>query len=166
MAELKLVPVDSIVPHPDNPRVQLREDVVSAIAANLDGEFPQKHALHVRAIGDDFQVLSGHHRLEAAKRAGLAAVWCWVEDLDDDAAFMELVMSNNQGELSPLEIGIHALKAVPLGKRGRGNKGGGMKEYAGKIGKDAGNVTRYRNAAEVADAVKKIVSIQSFIDRA
>src|SRR5690554_6274341 len=148
MAELKLVPVDAIVPHPDNPRVQLREDVVSAIAANLDGEFPQKHALHVRAIGDDFQVLSGHHRLEAAKRAGLAAVWCWVEDLDDDAAFMELVTSNNQGELSPLEIGIHALKAVPTGKRGRGNKGDGLKAYAERVGKTPGYITQVRQAGE------------------
>jgi hypothetical protein len=35
--------------------------------------------------------------------------------MDDERAFMELATSNNQGELAPLEIGIHALKAVPAG---------------------------------------------------
>ena len=59
-------------------------------------------------------------------------MWCWVEDLGDDAAFMELVTSNNQGELSPLEIGIHALKAVP---KEQGKKGGGLAAYAEKVGK-------------------------------
>jgi len=33
--------------------------------------------------------------------------------MDDDRAFMMLVLCNAQGELSPLEIGMHALTAVP-----------------------------------------------------
>ena len=115
--------------HPDNPRIVPREDVISAIVANLGAEYPKKHALHVRPHGDGYQVISGHHRLEAATRKGLAKVWCWVEDLDDEAAFMELALSNLQGEVSPLEFGIHALNAVPKVAGGRGNKGG-FSEYA------------------------------------
>ena len=76
-------------------------------------------------------------------------MWCWVEDLGDDAAFMELVTSNNQGELSPLEIGIHALKAVPKAEGGRGKKGG-LSEYAERIGKTNQYVGQLRQAAEVA----------------
>src|SRR2546427_759057 len=78
-----------------------------------DNEYPQKHALHVRPHGDGYQVLAGHQRCEAAKRKGLQKVWCWVEEMDDDEARMQLVLSNSQGELSPLEYGLHALKAVP-----------------------------------------------------
>jgi len=72
--------------------------------------------------------------------------------MDDDAAFMALVLSNSQGELDPLEIGIHAFEAVPLSKGGRGKKGG-LSEYAEKIGKQAPHVTNYRNAGEVIKAV-------------
>lgn len=61
---------------------------------------------------------------------------------------MQLVLSNAQGELSPLEIGIHALKAVPLGKGGRGQTGG-LSEYAEKIGRGNDTVRQWRLAADV-----------------
>lgn len=164
--ELRLIPISSLQRHPDNPRVLIREDVVSAIAANLDGEYPQKHALSVRTMGDAFQILSGHHRVEAARRKSMEAVWCWIEDLDDEAAFMELATSNSQGELSPLEIGIHALKAVPPEKGGRGKKGG-LSAYADRIGKDKGNVSRYRDAGEVYEAIKnRCNNTTVFLDKA
>ncbi|MBI2806872.1 MAG: hypothetical protein HYX68_17980 [Planctomycetes bacterium] len=60
----------------------------------------------------------------------------------------KLATANNQGELSPLEIGIHALHAVPKAEGGRGKKGG-LSEYAEKVGRDKGTISRYRDAAEV-----------------
>lgn len=154
-AELQALKLADIQPHPDNPRVVIREDVVSAIVANLDGEYPQKHAIHVRPYDGKYQVLSGHQRLEAATRKGLKTVWAWVESLDDTTAFMELVTANNQGELSPLEIGIHALKAVPKSEGGRGKKGG-LSEYAEKIGKKVQTVSDCRKAAEVVENLPDI----------
>ncbi len=53
--------------------------------------------------------MSGHCRLEAAKRAGLGSVICWVREMDDDTAYMELVRWNAQSDLTPLERGMHAL---------------------------------------------------------
>ncbi|HJY83610.1 MAG TPA: ParB N-terminal domain-containing protein [Candidatus Binatia bacterium] len=38
--------------------------------------------------------MSGHHRDEAANRAGLTAVPCWVKEMSDDEALMLLVLSN------------------------------------------------------------------------
>lgn len=49
-----------------------------------------------------------------------------------------------------LEIGKHALNYVPKAAGGRGQKGG-LSEYAEKLGKDKGNVSRWKNAAEVAN---------------
>lgn len=63
---------------------------------------------------------------------------------------MELVTSNNQGELSPLEIGIHALNCVALEKGGRGKKGG-LSEYAEQVGKSVTTLRELRSAAEVAE---------------
>lgn len=162
-ARLQTISLDLIDDHPKNPRVVMRQDVIDAIAACLIDGFSEKHAIHVRPVDGRFQVLSGHHRKRAAEQVKLDKVPCWVEEMDDDAAFMELVTSNNQGELDPLEIGIHAFEAVPEGKRGRGNKGGGLKDYAPLIGKSVGFVTDIRHAGEVA---KKIQMSESFLGKA
>lgn len=164
MEQLVEVSLDLIDDHPDNPRITFREDVIDAIAMGINGAFQQKHAVHVRPTGDRYQLLAGHHRKRAAQRRGLAKIWAWVEDMDDEAAHMALATSNNQGELSPLEIGMHALKAVPVAKGGRGKKGG-LSEYAERIGKGLSTVSEYRSAAEVLVA-NPSVDRSVFLDKA
>lgn len=149
-ARLEWIDLDMIDDHPKNPRVVMRQDVIDAIAACLIDGFSEKHAIHVRPIDGRFQVLSGHHRKRAAEQVKLDKVPCWVEEMDDDAAFMELVTSNNQGELDPLEIGIHAFDAVPTKQ---GVKGKGLEAYAKKIGKPRSNISIYRDAGEVASYI-------------
>jgi hypothetical protein len=60
-----------------------------------------------------------------------------------------LVKNNRQGELSPLEIGLHALEHVELDKRGLGAKGNGLKTYADGIGYSDSSISAYRQAATV-----------------
>jgi N6-adenosine-specific RNA methylase IME4/ParB-like chromosome segregation protein Spo0J len=147
-AELTLIRIDLIDDHPDNPRLVRRQDVIDAIAASLDVEYPREHAISVRPLDGRFQITSGHHRKAAAIKAGLADIWCWVRELDDAAAHMELATANNQGEMDGLEIGIHALQQVPLSKGGRG-EAGGLSAYARQIGKQRQHVSSYRQAATV-----------------
>ena len=111
---ITLIPVEQLKPHPKNPRVALRDDVVDAIAADLEerGRRESRHALTVRAVDDGYEIISGHHRHAAAVKAGIEVAPCWVVDMDDDEAYMALATSNNQGELAPLEIGLHALERV------------------------------------------------------
>ena len=52
---------------------------------------------------------------------------------------MLLVTSNAQGELTPLEIGLHALKAVPKAK---GKKGAGLASYASAVGKTKRSISQ------------------------
>jgi site-specific DNA-methyltransferase (adenine-specific) len=162
---LEYIPIGDLVPHPDNPRLTLREDVVAQLAAEIERvRFGAQHAILVRPLGDKYQIVSGHHRVEAASRAGVDVAPAWVnEDMDDDEAFMQLVLSNSQGELSSLEIGMHALKAVPLGKRGRGNLGG-IADYSRRIGWSDDSVRQWRAAAEVAS--ENPDTCRDFTDRA
>jgi site-specific DNA-methyltransferase (adenine-specific) len=149
-AKLQWIDLDQIDDHPKNPRVVMRQDVIDAIAACLiDDGFSEKHAIHVRPVGDRFQILSGHHRRRAAEQVRLDKVPCWVEEMDDDAAYMALATSNNQGELAPLEIGLHALR-IGKGSKWSGSK---AKDYAKSIGKAASTVSEYKAGAEVFDAV-------------
>lgn len=160
-AELTEIPIEDLTPHPDNPRVAMREDVVEAIVANLDGEYPQQHAIHVRPLADHYQIVAGHHRAEAARRKGLSGVWAWVEEMSDDDAHMMLATSNSQGELSPLEYGIHALQAVPKGKHGSG-----LRAYADRLGKTEQYIGQLRHAAEVLSSAKTKLEFSSLLDKA
>jgi site-specific DNA-methyltransferase (adenine-specific) len=158
-ARLEWIDLERIDDHPKNPRVVMRQDVIDAIAACLiDDGFSEKHAIHVRPVGDRFQILSGHHRRRAAEQVRLDKVPCWVEEMDDDAAYMALATSNNQGEMAPLEIGLHALERVGRGKAGRGKKGG-LTEHANKIGKSQQYLSQLVAAAEVAKSTTQVVEL-------
>ena len=134
----QLIPVWNLQDHPQNPRLALREDVVSAIVAGLSDGFDPAHALIVRPLGNEYQVLSGHHRKAAAMQAGIDAVPCWVREMDDEDAYMALATSNSQGELSPLEKGLHF-----------NDSGRGVREYAADTARSPASVTFESQAARV-----------------
>ncbi len=68
--------------------------------------------------------------------------------ITEPSASKRLVTDNAQGELSPLEIGIHALGSVELSEGGAGKKGG-LREYARQIGKDDRTIRDLKSAANV-----------------
>jgi ParB/RepB/Spo0J family partition protein len=164
---ITLLPVSQLKPHPKNPRVALRDDVVHAIAADLEdrGHMEARHGITVRAVEDGYEIISGHHRHAAAVKAGLAGVPCWVVEMDDDTAYMALATSNNQGELAQLEYGLHAVEISPK-KGGKGNKGSDRIDYAESIGKSKSYVSQAVGAAKVANAVKEFTQVNTLIDKA
>lgn len=148
-AQIQSIPVDRLYPHPDNPRLRLRDDVVTQIAAEITRSgFGPEHALLVRPKDDGYEILSGHHRHEAAKRVGLVEVPAWVREMDDDEAFMTLILANTQGELSPLEEGHHVHYFVQRSSGGRG-KTGGISEYARRLNKPQSVLSMKRAAFAV-----------------
>jgi ParB/RepB/Spo0J family partition protein len=147
---LNVLNIKDLSGHPSNPRISLREDVITGIIAGLNDGFKNKHAIHVRPIDDGYQIISGHHRVEAANRANITEIPCWVEEMDDETAYMELVKSNAQGELTSLEIGLHALHAVG---KAQGKKGEGLEFYASEIGRSRPNICQWVDAARVYESL-------------
>jgi len=139
-----------LTPHPKNPRITERTDIIAQIADQIAarGSFDPAHAILVRPVGDVFQVISGHHRVAAAHKAGLDAVPCWVREMTDDDAFMALVLSNAQSELSALERGMHALQATEKGSK----VGKSVAAYAKEVGRNERSVLNETWAAEVAQS--------------
>ena len=139
----KLVDIEKLKPHPANPRLVEREDVITAIEQQIRaGGFDPSHAILARPHDGGYQILSGHNRTTAAKRAGLTHIPAWVREMDDETAFMQLVLANAQGELSPLERGMHALVAI--------NKVGDIKAYSDATGRKRLTVQNEIHAARVA----------------
>ena len=58
-AELVTLPLARLHPHPQNPRIALREDVVEGIRVSLEEakSMPREHALRVRPFGDNWQIV-------------------------------------------------------------------------------------------------------------
>jgi ParB/RepB/Spo0J family partition protein len=130
-AALAVLGIDELKPHPKNPRIGMREDVIEAIAASIrEHGFHERHAITARKVKAGYQIISGHHRVEAAKRAGLDAVPAWVVEMDDDQAYMALAKDNSQGEMSLVELAIHAAGV----KAKRGQEGDGVKAWAEAMG--------------------------------
>jgi N6-adenosine-specific RNA methylase IME4/ParB-like chromosome segregation protein Spo0J len=133
--QITMLQSEQLQAHPKNPRLIMREDVIDSIRAGLKNGFLPCYALQVW----QGQVLSGHHRLEAAKREGIGEVPCFVRDeLTEGEAYMVLATANAQGELSPLEEGLHF-----------NGSGQGVREYARLTGQNAGGVTQKSQAAQV-----------------
>lgn len=109
----QLVPITALSPHPGNPRLVERTDVIDQLAALIRQHgFDAAHAIMVRPLnGGGYQILSGHNRVKAAESAQVWLVPTWVREMDDEAAYMQLVLANTQGELSMIERGIHALNS-------------------------------------------------------
>jgi DNA modification methylase len=145
----------------------LRDEVIDSIAAQIQeaGQFDEAHALIVRPYNGHYQIIQGHHRKEGAIKAGLETVPCWVRDMTDEEAYMALALGNVQGELSPLEIGIHALKVVEVSGGGRG-KQGGLANYARLTGQKPSNLTNYRNAAKVLSITRNHYNVIMVLDKA
>ena len=136
---VQYVELTRLYAHPGNPRLSAREDVIEQIAAQLNGRFDEAHALLVRPNGAGYEIISGHHRKAAAERAGIKQVPVWVREMSDEDAYMALALCNAQGELHPLEVGLHALKS-----------GLSVREYGARSGQSKSQVDRFRSAAEVA----------------
>ena len=75
----------------------------------------------IEGTADEYEVISGHRRLRAAKRAGLETVPAFVHDVDRDAAAILLVDSNLHREhILPSEKAFaYKLKMEALNHQGR-----------------------------------------------
>src|SRR5215471_10032659 len=118
---IQFIPLELLDPHPDNPRLQLRDGIIQAIRAQLErAPYDEIHAIVVRPIGDRFQIVDGHHRVESARGANLLAIPAWVREYTDEEAYMQMALANAQSGLTSLERGHHAhLATTKYGKNGR-----------------------------------------------
>jgi ParB-like chromosome segregation protein Spo0J len=90
--------------------------VIAQIQASLEeGSFDTRYAIVVRPYPEEarrYQIVSGHRRVEAARRAGQRWVYAWVQEtMTEEFAYLELLRSNVQSELTALEKGLPALNS-------------------------------------------------------
>lgn len=92
--QIVYIPVDSIIPHPNNPRKDVGD--VSELAESIKVNGIMQNLTVVPAEeGGKYYALIGHRRLAAAKQAGLAKVPCVVTDGLDLSEQVSIMLAEN-----------------------------------------------------------------------
>lgn len=94
-----------IQPSPKPIRTTWDETKLDELAQSLK-EQGQIQPVKVRTVNGCYEIVYGHRRVEAARRAGFDSVEAIVEELDDDSAFLQALIENIQREdMNPLDEG-------------------------------------------------------------
>lgn len=89
--------LSQLFPFPDNP-FKVNEGIEMDMLVESIKEFGIITPLIVRSVEDGYEIVSGHRRYEAARKAGLEKVPTFVRDMTRNAAVVTLVDSNLQRE--------------------------------------------------------------------
>src|SRR5215207_1914121 len=102
--ELRDLPLDLIVPNPNQPRRIFEEQPLVALAESLKARGVLQPVLVRPLPGGIYELIAGERRWRAAQIAGLVSVPAIVRP-DDDAASLELALIENMAreDLNPLE---------------------------------------------------------------
>jgi ParB family chromosome partitioning protein len=110
-AKEMFLPIERLVPNPDQPRGQFDPEQLAELAASIK----QKgiiQPLIVRPVGDMYQIIAGERRWRAAQRAQLHEVPVIIRDFSDTEVLEIAIIENIQrADLNPVEeaLGYRAL---------------------------------------------------------
>ncbi len=103
VAELGDIPVDDIVPNPDQPRAHFDEQSLVELAASI-AEVGVLQPILVHRIDDGYELIAGERRWRAARRAGLATIPAIIRTADSlERVEHALVENLHRQDLTPLE---------------------------------------------------------------
>ena len=85
--------IKDLKPSRDQVRITVDEEGLDALALSIK-EQGQEVPIKVRRNGKGYEIVYGHRRTEASRRAGLETVVAIVEDLDDSEALLKQVLEN------------------------------------------------------------------------
>jgi ParB family chromosome partitioning protein len=142
LAEL---PVDALVPNPQQPRKGFREEALDELAASIKSSGILQPIV-ARRRGERYEILVGERRWRAAQRAGLERVPVVIRDASDAEA-LELALVENllREDLNPLE-------EADAYQRLLGEFAWTQEDLAARIGRDRSsiaNALRLRRLPEV-----------------
>ncbi len=89
------LPVDDLYSFKDHPFRQYTEEKMAEMVESVQEQGVITPILvRPRKDGDGYEIISGHNRVEACRRAGIETIPATIRDLDDDTAIILMVDSN------------------------------------------------------------------------
>lgn len=91
------LPLDEINDFPNHPYKVIDNDEMTELVSSVKQQGVLTPAI-VRTIPEGYEMIAGHRRKFACRRAGLDTIPCIVRDLSDDEAVLAMIGSNRQRE--------------------------------------------------------------------
>lgn len=91
------LPLDEISDFPNHPYKVIDNDEMKELVSSVKQQGVLTPAI-VRTIDEGYEMIAGHRRKFACRRAGLDTIPCIVRDLSDDEAVLAMIGSNRQRE--------------------------------------------------------------------
>jgi ParB/RepB/Spo0J family partition protein len=151
---VRTIPVENIVPNPDQPRMAFDEDSLAELSASIQ-EHGVLQPILVRPLGNNqYQLIAGERRWRASRSAGRTTIPALVEEIDDDTALEIAIIENLQREdLSPLD-------EASMYDRMIREHGYSVRKLAQKLGKDKGYLENRLRLADAPEEVRQLVSLR------
>ena len=89
------LPIDDLYSFKDHPFRQYTEEKMAEMVESVhEHGIISPILVRPRKDGDGYEIISGHNRVEACRRAGIETIPATIRDLDDDTAIILMVDSN------------------------------------------------------------------------
>ena len=171
---LQNLPLDDLHAFKDHPFRLYTEDKMAEMVESI-----QEHGVITPILvrpandGTGYEIISGHNRVEACRRAGIEHIPATVRELDDDTAIIVMVDSNlrQRDKLLPIEKAkAYKMKMEAIErKRGRPSKNSGQvdlnfdgrqtRDIVGEEGGDSGKqVSRFIRLTNLIPALQEAVN--------
>lgn len=158
------ISVAKLHPHPLNPRpwsdiyqCNVHADKVEELIHSLGaGDYDWREPVHVRQIGETYQILAGHHRYCAMAALNKKEVPCLIlENIDDAEAAIRLVARQSKG-VDPWDLAHHAYNLCVT------EQICSQVDYGARTGYGAALISKWIRAEEVRQATNaKSLSVTS-----
>lgn len=89
------IPLSKIKPPPYVARTTRLEEQMEGLVQSI-GEWGLLQAVKLRPAGDEYEIVFGHRRVEACRRAGYTHIEAIVEEVDDRTALIQAIVENIQ----------------------------------------------------------------------
>ena len=153
-AAVRNVPVDKVVPNPNQPRLAMDKSGLDDLTASVREHGVLQPILVRPRPNGHYELIAGERRWRAAQGAGLPTIPALIEDIDDETALEIAVIENLQREdLSPID------EAVIYDKMIR-EHGYSIRKLAQKLGKDKGYLENRLRLADAPPEIRELVSVR------
>ena len=147
--------IDSLVPFPNQPFNPYKEDEMAKMVESIqENGVISPIIVRPKTDGDTFEIISGHNRVEACRRAGICKIPSFIREVDDDTAVILMVDSNlrQREKLFPSE----KAKAYQMKMEAMRRQAGRPAKNSGQVGQNFGKVTRDVISDSVEDSSRQI----------
>jgi ParB family chromosome partitioning protein len=153
-AAVRNIPVDKVVPNPNQPRLAMDKAGLDDLTASVREHGVLQPILVRPRPNGRYELIAGERRWRAAKGAGQATIPALIEEIDDETALEIAVIENLQREdLSPID------EAVIYDKMIR-EHGYSIRKLAQKLGKDKGYLENRLRLADAPQEIRDLVSVR------